>query len=415
MKSTICLVALFVLCLDLSNAYALDPSTLHGTIVFSSSETDSVGDIFIMNPDGSGKQNISNDPGMHSMEPFISYDGTQITWYGGVAHQAQIYVSDINGDNIHTITSDGYNNVSPAFSPDDQEIAFIRYFANCSLYVMPSTGGSAQHLATGGLGFPHWSPSGDKITYTDWDSGWTADIYVINADGTNNTLIAASPGYKNLRSMWSPDGSKIAYMSDKDGTGDVWIMDPDGNNEYNLFTGTDWLSYHEDALSWSPDGQYMVVQSDRSGNWDLWIFEVANPANAAQITDTPWNEGEPHWQIAKLAAIEADVVIDPDTLNLKSQGKWITCYIELPEGYNVADIDVSTVKLNDIVPAEAEPTSIGDYDSDGIADLMVKFNMSSVQSILEPGDSVEITVTGELNDGTTFEGSDTIRVINPGK
>lgn len=109
-----------------------------------------------------------------------------------------------------------------------------------------------------------------------------------------------------------------------------------------------------------------------------------------------------------------EINIDPDTLNLKSKGKWITCYIELPEGYDVADIDVSTIMLNEQVSAELQPSEIGDYDDDGIADLMVKFNRAAVQEILEAGDEVEITVTGELTDGTPFEGTDTIRVIDKG-
>ena len=112
--------------------------------------------------------------------------------------------------------------------------------------------------------------------------------------------------------------------------------------------------------------------------------------------------------------IQATIDIDPDTLNLNSKGKWITCYIELPGDYDVEDIDVRTIKLNDEVPAESRPTGIGDCDDDGIAELMVKFDSSAVQEILEAGDEVEITVTGELNDDTKFEGSDTIRVINKG-
>ena len=104
--------------------------------------------------------------------------------------------------------------------------------------------------------------------------------------------------------------------------------------------------------------------------------------------------------------------INPDTLNLNSGGKWITCYIELPDGYDVADIDISTVLLNDVVSAEDHPTNIGDYDNDGIPDLMVKFDRQAIQDILEVGDNVEITVRGELLvDGTLFEGTDYIRVI----
>ena len=71
--------------------------------------------------------------------------------------------------------------------------------------------------------------------------------------------------------------------------------------------------------------------------------------------------------------------------------------------------------LNGIVPALAYPTDVGDYDSDGVPDLMVKFDRSNAQDMLEPGDEVELTVSGQLTDGTTFEGTDTIRVIEQEK
>lgn len=109
--------------------------------------------------------------------------------------------------------------------------------------------------------------------------------------------------------------------------------------------------------------------------------------------------------------LESLVDIDPDTLNLKSTGKWITCYIELPEGYDVADIDVSTIMLNEQVAAESRPTGILDHDGDGVAELMVKFSRSGVQGILGTADQAELTVTGELADGTLFEGADTIKVV----
>ena len=113
--------------------------------------------------------------------------------------------------------------------------------------------------------------------------------------------------------------------------------------------------------------------------------------------------------------ITADIKINPNTLNLKSKGKWITCHIELPESYDAANINISTILLNDIVPAEPKPISIGDSDGNGLNELMVKFSRSAVQSTIPLGsESADITVTGWLNDGTTkFQGTDTIKIVSP--
>lgn len=121
-------------------------------------------------------------------------------------------------------------------------------------------------------------------------------------------------------------------------------------------------------------------------------------------------------------SVKATIDINPDTLNLNSSGKWITAYIELPEGYDVEDINASTVQLNG-VQAVADPKYdfvtnqsgyIIDNDEDGILERMVKFVRSAVAALLSPGDEVELTVNGSLNDGTSFEGTDTIRVIEKG-
>jgi len=111
-------------------------------------------------------------------------------------------------------------------------------------------------------------------------------------------------------------------------------------------------------------------------------------------------------QVTGVAVLIATIDIDPDTLNLKSKGKWVTCYIGLPEGYSPRDIDISSVTLvyddDHIIPAERGKVQ-GNV-------LMVKFDRSKVAEILSPGE-VELMVTGKLTDGTPFEGSDTIRVI----
>lgn len=119
----------------------------------------------------------------------------------------------------------------------------------------------------------------------------------------------------------------------------------------------------------------------------------------------------------------ATIDIDPNTLNLKSKGRWITCYIELSSGYNVSQINLSTVKIIKIanktlstpIYAESHPSGIGDHDSDSIADLMVKFDRSEVQKVSPVGDKIRFDVAFKLLNGTAIQGYDIIRVISKGK
>lgn len=148
-------------------------------------------------------------------------------------------------------------------------------------------------------------------------------------------------------------------------------------------------------------GNGRVIEVDSSGKEVWWMDGLESPMDVERF----------------IPPIDANVDIYPNTLNLRSKGKWITARIELPEGYDVADIDVSTILLNG---TELSPTSIGNYNSDEIHDLMVKFDRGEVIeviiNILGEGDDVEIIITGALlSDDTKFKGRDTIRVINEGK
>ncbi len=114
--------------------------------------------------------------------------------------------------------------------------------------------------------------------------------------------------------------------------------------------------------------------------------------------------------IAELVPVNASVNIDPDVLNLKSSGKWITAYIEPPDGYDVQDINIDSVRLGGFLDVQRS-------EIQGSV-LMVKFDREGVVAYLEdlqvtPPADVTLTVTGELGDGTEFTGDDTIRVISP--
>lgn len=82
------------------------------------------------------------------------------------------------------------------------------------------------------------------------------------------------------------------------------------------------------------------------------------------------------------AEMAADLDFDPNTLNAKSKGEYVTCYVELPEEFDSWDIDLATVMLNDVIPAEMKPTAVGDCDEDGIDDRMMKFKRSDLIGLL---------------------------------
>lgn len=117
--------------------------------------------------------------------------------------------------------------------------------------------------------------------------------------------------------------------------------------------------------------------------------------------------------------IEAEIDIDPDVLNPRSKGKWITAYVELPEGFDAREINASSVLLNGVVPpvlnekygfASDESGYITDHDNDGIEERMLKFSRSQVISILEAGDA-KIVLSGRMKDGRDFQGEDEIKVL----
>jgi len=174
--------------------------------------------------------------------------------------------------------------------------------------------------------------------------------------------------------------------------------------------------------------------SDYNGT-DLYSGVYQNETGSDGIGDTPYVIDEnniDHYPLMTPYAItppvpsviNATVDINPKALNLRSRGKWITAYIELPEGYNIQDINASTIMLNDTVSAELKPITIGDHDEDGTLDLMVKFDRATVISYIlanvnktelfeERFMRVALTITGYLKDGTLFQGTTTIRVLMP--
>lgn len=166
-------------------------------------------------------------------------------------------------------------------------------------------------------------------------------------------------------------------------------------------------------------GVYSIEVIPQGSGGDYRIV-VANPGcpvisftgNTAQIPTQPYiieSTGEGIIQIIS-AVIPATVRIEPETLNLASQGV-STAFIQLPEGYDAADIDVSTVVC------EGAPAVRGMVSEEDNGTYITKFNRQDLVDV-PTGDEVELTVIGKVfyNGGyADFEGSDTVRVIDKGK
>ena len=116
--------------------------------------------------------------------------------------------------------------------------------------------------------------------------------------------------------------------------------------------------------------------------------------------------------------ISTHVQVYPRTLNMKSNGRWITATIKLPNTVDAHSINASSIVLNETILAELRPFSFEERKENEL-DLTIKFDRQKVIGLVSEEylltntfDDVTLTVTGSLTNGTLFRGSDTIRVIN---
>ena len=155
---------------------------------------------------------------------------------------------------------------------------------------------------------PVYSPDGSKIAFNR-NIGFTTDIYVMNADGTNVVaLTTATPQLDfsiNVHPSWSPDGSKIAFTSNRNGQrkSEIWVMNANGTGLVQLTTniqlGTDGggpVFSVDGAPAWSPDGSRIVFYSTRDGLADTELYVMnADGSNQTRLTDNIADDRNPAW------------------------------------------------------------------------------------------------------------------------
>ena len=160
---------------------------------------------------------------------------------------------------------------------------------------------------------PAWSPDGTRIAFLsgrDSHHTWENDLYTMNPDGTNVVRLTQSATVEG-RPTWSPDGTKIAYA---DGNG-VWTIKTDGSSRVKL------LDSRAEAidLAWSPDGTQIAYTNLHTGHAQLFIMS-ADGSNSRQITTGTSYSGTPSWSPdgARIAFFADGIwLINPDGTNLK--------------------------------------------------------------------------------------------------
>jgi TolB protein len=291
----------------ITNTYPLPPQPPQPSykIAFAS-QVDGNYELYLVNPDGSGLQRLTDHPGSDT-SPAWSPDGSRIAFVYNWNGYDDIYVMNPDGSGLVQITADADWKFNLSWSPDGQK---FRYQANNeehdngSIFVIDTDGSNRVQLTDWSMELysPAWSPDGSRIAFLmDNPNVPELEIYMMNADGSGVTQLTDDELGKGSLA-WSPDGSQIAYTfhpasycsAPSGSCYQIGLINVDGSGFRQL---TYYNADHWD-LDWSPDGAYLAYASDRDGDFEIFVQNVAS-GESVQLTHNEAFDFDPSWSPIK--------------------------------------------------------------------------------------------------------------------
>lgn len=263
-------------------------------------DRDGNSEIYIMDINGENLRNITRNDSL-DFSPTWSYDGQNLYFYSKRDGNAEIYSIKTDGTDLNRLTNHFSPDVLPEISPDGNTIVFMseRDSLSRNVYVMDRDGSNVRPLTRNKFyeESPNWSITGQEIIFTrqlrdsnDTSHAANGEIHIMNSDGANVRRLTNKAGYDS-GAQFSPDGKRIAFYGSNHDNWDLFIMNSDGTNLYNLTNDTI-ECYSPD---WSSDGQWLVYTAGSKGNYNIWKINIKTKERI-QLTNTKGRNESPVWK-----------------------------------------------------------------------------------------------------------------------
>jgi Tol biopolymer transport system component len=265
--------------------------------IFSSIFQGCAGSLPSSSPEKTSLQQLTREPSQDFYADW-SPDGQKIAFISDRSGAWNIWLMNSDGSSPQALTQD-HQATSPSWSPDGERIIYatdrasgMRFWTD--LWIMKKDGSSQEPLLktpTLKEFVPSWSPTGRQIVTLSLDMNAPPAWRVIFMDLEHRTSHDTSQGNVLFsRLAWNPSGQAIAFVSDRSGHPEVWVMEQ--NKEHAHPTTSD--GAEKEHLDWSPDGQWIVFSSKKTGNWDLWIVRP-DGSGLRRLTSSPATDTLPDW------------------------------------------------------------------------------------------------------------------------